>query len=92
MPRPISRSASHGMRRNFAPIRRTNRPNRVAGTNIGGGYATFPGVVGTAITKVCSTEVARTGLTEREAARDGFQAVAATIESTVATLIQYRVR
>jgi len=59
-----------------------NRQGRVAGINIGGGYATFPGVVGTAITKVCSTEVARTGLTEREAARDGFQAVAATIEST----------
>jgi len=59
-----------------------NRQGRVAGINIGGGYATFPGVVGTAITKVCSTEVARTGLTELEAARDGFRAVAATIEST----------
>jgi len=59
-----------------------NRQGRVAGINIGGGYATFPGVVGTAITKVCSTEVARTGLTETEAARDGFRAVAATIEST----------
>ena len=34
-----------------------NRQGRVAGINIGGGYATFPGVVGTAITKVCSTEV-----------------------------------
>jgi NADPH-dependent 2,4-dienoyl-CoA reductase/sulfur reductase-like enzyme len=54
----------------------------VAGINIGGGYATFPGVVGTAVTKVCSTEVARTGLTEAEAARDGFRAVAATLEST----------
>jgi NADPH-dependent 2,4-dienoyl-CoA reductase/sulfur reductase-like enzyme len=38
-----------------------NKQSRVAGTNIGGGYATFPGVVGTAITKVCDTEVARTG-------------------------------
>ena len=27
--------------------------------NIGGRYATFPGVVGTALTKVCGTEVAR---------------------------------
>ena len=59
-----------------------NRQGRVAGINIGGGYATFPGVVGTAVTKVCSTEVARTGLTELEAERDGFRAVAATIEST----------
>ncbi len=55
---------------------------RVAGTNIGGGYATFPGVVGTAVTKICVTEVARTGLSEREAKTYGFSAVAATIESS----------
>ena len=30
-----------------------NRQGRVAGINIGGGYATFPGVLGTAVTKVC---------------------------------------
>jgi NADPH-dependent 2,4-dienoyl-CoA reductase/sulfur reductase-like enzyme len=59
-----------------------NKQGRVAGINIGGGYATFPGVVGTAITKVCSLEVGRTGLTEREAAAEGFSAVAATIEGT----------
>ena len=59
-----------------------NKQGRVAGINLGGGYATFPGVVGTAITKVCSLEVARTGLTEREAAAAGFSAVAATIEAT----------
>ncbi len=59
-----------------------NKQSRVAGTNIGGGYATFPGVVGTAITKVCDTEVARTGLTEREAVRDGFECHTASIEST----------
>lgn len=59
-----------------------NKQSRVAGTNIGGGYATFPGVVGTAITKVCATEVARTGLTEVEAAHDGFAVHAVTIEST----------
>ena len=39
------------------------------GINIGGGYATFPGVIGTAVTKVCDLEVARTGLTEQEADR-----------------------
>jgi len=59
-----------------------NRQGRVAGINIAGGYATFPGVVGSAMTKVCSTEVARTGLTETEAARDGFRTVAGRIEST----------
>ena len=60
----------------------TNRQARVAGINIGGGYATFPGVVGTAVTKVCSTEVARTGLTEAECERVGIGFVTTTIEST----------
>jgi NADPH-dependent 2,4-dienoyl-CoA reductase/sulfur reductase-like enzyme len=59
-----------------------NRQGRVAGINIGGGYATFPGVVGTAISKVCATEVARTGLTSAEAADAGFAFVSATIEAT----------
>ena len=56
---------------------------RVAGINIGGGYATFPGVVGTAATKICETEVARTGLSEREARTYGFEAVAATMDGTI---------
>ena len=38
-----------------------NKQSRVAGINIGGGYATFGGVVGTAITRICHTEIARTG-------------------------------
>lgn len=59
-----------------------NRQARVAGVNLGGGYATFPGVVGTAITKICSTEIARTGLSEAEAVRHGFGYVVARIEST----------
>jgi NADPH-dependent 2,4-dienoyl-CoA reductase/sulfur reductase-like enzyme len=59
-----------------------NKQARVAGTNIGGGYATFPGVVGTAVSKICDTEVARTGLTEAEAARAGFEVLVATIEAT----------
>jgi NADPH-dependent 2,4-dienoyl-CoA reductase/sulfur reductase-like enzyme len=59
-----------------------NKQGRVAGINIGGGYATFPGVVGTAATKICNTEIARTGLGEAEATRYGFDPVAATIESS----------
>src|SRR5207302_6269178 len=59
-----------------------NKQGRVAGINIGGGYATFPGVVGTAVCKVCALEVARTGLNEAEAARAGFSAVPVTVEST----------
>jgi NADPH-dependent 2,4-dienoyl-CoA reductase/sulfur reductase-like enzyme len=59
-----------------------NKQGRVAGINLGGGYATFPGVVGTALTRICSTEIARTGLTEREAVEAGLDAVAVTIQST----------
>ncbi|MDD2582648.1 MAG: FAD-dependent oxidoreductase [Desulfuromonadaceae bacterium] len=43
-----------------------NKQGRVAGINLSGGYATFPGVVGTAVSKICKYEVARTGLTERK--------------------------
>jgi len=60
-----------------------NKQGRVAGINLGGGYATFPGVVGTAVTKVCSLEVGHSGLNEAQAAEHGFMAEAATIESTV---------
>jgi NADPH-dependent 2,4-dienoyl-CoA reductase/sulfur reductase-like enzyme len=59
-----------------------SRQGRVAGINLGGGYATFPGIVGTAVSKVCATEVGRTGLSEAEAAAAGFDAVAVTIDST----------
>jgi NADPH-dependent 2,4-dienoyl-CoA reductase/sulfur reductase-like enzyme len=59
-----------------------NKQGRVAGINLGGGYATFPGMVGTAITKVCHLEVARTGLTEREAAAEGFEARAVRVDTT----------
>jgi NADPH-dependent 2,4-dienoyl-CoA reductase/sulfur reductase-like enzyme len=59
-----------------------NKQGRVAGIDIGGGYATFPGVTGTAVTKVCNTEVGRTGLTAHEAEAVGFRFEAVTIEST----------
>ncbi|GAB2629062.1 flavoprotein oxidoreductase [Paractinoplanes abujensis] len=59
-----------------------NKQGRVAGINIGGGYATFPGVIGTAVTKVCDLEVARTGLTSKEAHAAGFSFVTATVDST----------
>lgn len=58
-----------------------NKQGRVAGINLGGDYATFPGVVGTAVTKVCELEVARTGLNEREIARLGLECASARIES-----------
>jgi NADPH-dependent 2,4-dienoyl-CoA reductase/sulfur reductase-like enzyme len=59
-----------------------NKQGRVAGINIGGGYATFPGVIGTAITKICDTEVARTGLSSAEADQAGYAFVTAVVDST----------
>lgn len=59
-----------------------NKEGRTAGINIGGGYETFPGVLGTAVSKVCSLEVARTGLKEDEATDAGFEYVTATVDST----------
>jgi NADPH-dependent 2,4-dienoyl-CoA reductase/sulfur reductase-like enzyme len=58
-----------------------NKQGRVAGINLGGGDATFPGVVGTAVTKVCELEVARTGLQEKELKQLGLQYQTATIKS-----------
>ena len=57
-----------------------NKQGRVAGINLGGQYATFPGVVGTAISKFMDTECARTGLSEREIKALGLQYVTGRIE------------
>lgn len=59
-----------------------NKQGRVVGINLGGGYATFPGVIGTAVTKVCDLEVARTGLSEKEADDAGYCYVTASVDST----------
>jgi NADPH-dependent 2,4-dienoyl-CoA reductase/sulfur reductase-like enzyme len=59
-----------------------NKQGRVLGTNLGGGYATFPGVVGTAISKVCDLEIARTGLPEADCDAVGFSWLTVTVEST----------
>jgi NADPH-dependent 2,4-dienoyl-CoA reductase/sulfur reductase-like enzyme len=59
-----------------------NKQGKVIGTNIGGGYATFPGIVRTAVSKVCHLEIARTGLLEEEARRAGYEYEAVTIKST----------
>jgi NADPH-dependent 2,4-dienoyl-CoA reductase/sulfur reductase-like enzyme len=58
-----------------------NKQGRIAGINLGGGYATFPGVVGTAVSKICALEVARTGLQEREIQQLGLEYASAKIES-----------
>jgi NADPH-dependent 2,4-dienoyl-CoA reductase/sulfur reductase-like enzyme len=59
-----------------------NKHGRVIGHNLAGSYATFPGVVGTAVSKVCHLEIARTGLRERDATRAGFAYVTVTVRSS----------
>jgi NADPH-dependent 2,4-dienoyl-CoA reductase/sulfur reductase-like enzyme len=49
-----------------------NKQGRVAGVNIGGGQAVFPGIVGAQSFRVFGLEVAAAGLEEREAGDAGF--------------------
>jgi NADPH-dependent 2,4-dienoyl-CoA reductase/sulfur reductase-like enzyme len=59
-----------------------SKQGRVVGLNVSGTPARFPGVIGTAVTKVGDIEIGRTGLNEREAAAAGFVTVTATIEGS----------
>lgn len=71
-----------GQERHIALGTHANKHGQIIGTNVGGGYATFPGVVGTAVSKVCDLEIARTGLREKDARRVGLRFESVTIEST----------
>jgi NADPH-dependent 2,4-dienoyl-CoA reductase/sulfur reductase-like enzyme len=57
-----------------------NKQGRIAGANATGADLAFPGVIGTAVSRLCRYEVARTGITEREAAAAGIEVVAAEIK------------
>lgn len=56
-----------------------NRQGRVIGTNLAGGYATFPGVVGSFSIKVFDLAVASTGLTLQTARREGYDSIHALV-------------
>ncbi|MFD5893002.1 FAD-dependent oxidoreductase [Streptomyces sp. NPDC060366] len=71
-----------GTTRHIALGTHANKHGQIIGANVGGDYGTFPGVVGTAVSKVCDREIARTGLREKDARSAGLQYVSATIEST----------
>ncbi|MEW9515170.1 FAD-dependent oxidoreductase [Streptomyces tubercidicus] len=71
-----------GHTRHIALGTHANKHGQVIGANVGGGYAVFPGVVGTAVSKVCDLEIARTGLLERHARAAGLRFVTATVEAT----------
>jgi NADPH-dependent 2,4-dienoyl-CoA reductase/sulfur reductase-like enzyme len=59
-----------------------NKAGRVAGINLGGGYASSPGILGTAVTRVCEVEIGRTGLNEREAREASIEYVVGTATAT----------
>ncbi|MDE2253276.1 MAG: FAD-dependent oxidoreductase [Betaproteobacteria bacterium] len=58
-----------------------NRQGRVAGINMTGGTAAFPGVLGTAIFRVFELAVARTGLNHAQALAAGFDPVTEVLEA-----------
>jgi NADPH-dependent 2,4-dienoyl-CoA reductase/sulfur reductase-like enzyme len=57
-----------------------NKQGRIAGINATGGQARFPGVIGTAASRICRYEVSRTGITESEAAEAGIEVRSALVE------------
>ncbi|MHC5907302.1 FAD-dependent oxidoreductase [Streptomyces sp. S6] len=70
-------------RERYVPLgTHANKHGQIIGTNATGGDAVFPGVVGTAVSKVCGLEIARTGLREKDATRAGLSFEAVTVEST----------
>ena len=66
-----------------------NKLGRVVGTNVGGGQARFPGVLGTAITRFAAgdeyVEIARTGVSVRDPGTVADHAVDLVTEGTVAS-------
>ncbi|NPA90336.1 MAG: CoA-disulfide reductase [Chloroflexi bacterium] len=67
----------------YIPLGTTaNKQGRVAGTNAAGGDAVFAGIVGTAVAKVFDLQVARTGLSERQARDEGFDVASVRITAS----------
>lgn len=58
-----------------------NRQARVAGINLAGGDAVFPGVLGSAVTRFVDLEIGRTGLTDGEAVAAGLEPVSTVVTS-----------
>jgi len=65
----------------YIPLGTTaNKQGKVAGENAVGGNAIFKGIVGTAVFKVFELEVARTGISEKQAKEEGIDYVSTVIE------------
>jgi NADPH-dependent 2,4-dienoyl-CoA reductase/sulfur reductase-like enzyme len=71
-----------GRRLHVALGTHANKHGRVIAANVVGGDLRFPGVVGTAVSKICDLEISRTGLREAEARDLGMDVVAATIRAS----------
>ncbi len=56
-----------------------NKQGRVIGANVCGGKAIFPGVMGTTVFKTFDFNVAKTGLSMREAEEEGFHPIQAIV-------------
>jgi NADPH-dependent 2,4-dienoyl-CoA reductase/sulfur reductase-like enzyme len=66
----------------YIPLALTaNRAGRIAGLNIIGERAEFPGILGSAVCKVFELEVARTGLGYEEARAEGLEVVKVVVTS-----------
>lgn len=64
----------------YLPLGTTaNKQGRIAGGNIGGEQDSFPGVLGSSVTKVFNLYIATTGLTCEQATKGGFDAVSSAI-------------
>ena len=67
-------------RKTWIPLGSTaNKQGRTAGINVCDGRSTFPGVLGTAIFKVFDFNMAKTGLSVKEAVKEGFNPVQAIV-------------
>jgi NADPH-dependent 2,4-dienoyl-CoA reductase/sulfur reductase-like enzyme len=65
----------------YIPLGTTaNKQGKVAGENAVGGNAIFKGIVGTAVFKVFELEVARTGISEKQAKEEGIDYVSTVID------------
>lgn len=66
----------------YVPLAQTaNKMGYVAGANAAGGNEEFPGIVGSAITKVFDLEIGRTGIGEEEAKKYGIETKSVFIKS-----------
>jgi len=66
----------------YIPLGTTaNKQGRVAGSNAAGTDCAFDGVVGTAVAKVFDLQVARTGLTEKEAKARGISVAVSSVRA-----------